>query len=42
MGVDKKFIPPILTIIFVIITGYTAFYTVKANRRGRYSEIRQL
>ncbi|GAN34364.1 MAG: FtsH protease activity modulator HflK [Candidatus Brocadia sp. AMX2] len=43
-GSIKKFIPPILIIIFVIITGYTAFYTVKANeeavilRFGRYIE----
>ncbi len=40
----KKFIPPFLIIIFVIVTGYTAFYTVKANeeavilRFGRYVE----
>ncbi len=40
----KKFIPPFLIIIFVIVTGYTAFYTVKANeeavilRFGKYSE----
>lgn len=40
----KKFIPPFLIIIFVIITGYTAFYTVKANeeavilRFGKYIE----
>lgn len=43
-GSIKKFIPPLLIIIFVIITGYTAFYTVKANeeavilRFGRYVE----
>src|SRR3990172_1448105 len=43
-GSIKKFIPPILIIIFVIITGYTAFYTVKANeeavilRFGSYKE----
>ncbi len=43
-GSIKKFIPPILIIIFVIITGYTAFYTVKANeeavilRFGQYIE----
>ncbi|MCF6153981.1 MAG: FtsH protease activity modulator HflK [Candidatus Brocadia sp.] len=43
-GSIKKFIPPILVIIFVIITGYTAFYTVKANeeavilRFGQYRE----
>ena len=43
-GSVKKFIPPILIIIFVIITGYTAFYTVRANeeavilRFGRYKE----
>ncbi len=43
-GSLKKFIPPVLIIIFVIITGYTAFYTVKANeeavilRFGRYSQ----
>lgn len=40
----KKFIPPFLIIIFIIVTGYTAFYTVKANeeavvlRFGRYIE----
>lgn len=40
----KKFIPPFLIIIFVIVTGYTSFYTVKANeeavilRFGKYSE----
>lgn len=40
----KKFIPPFLIIIFVAVTGYTAFYTVKANeeavilRFGRYIE----
>lgn len=40
----KKFIPPFLIIIFVIVTGYTAFYTVKANeeavilRFGKYNE----
>ncbi|WKZ15727.1 MAG: FtsH protease activity modulator HflK [Candidatus Jettenia caeni] len=40
----KKFIPPFLIIAFVIITGYTAFYTVKANeeavilRFGQYTE----
>lgn len=40
----KKFIPPFLIIVFVIITGYTAFYTVKANeeavilRFGKYIE----
>ncbi len=40
----KKFIPPLLIIVFVIITGYTAFYTVKANeeavilRFGRYTK----
>lgn len=43
-GSIKKFIPPILIIIFVMITGYTAFYTVKANeeavvlRFGQYAE----
>ena len=43
-GSIKKFIPPILIIIFVIITGYTAFYTVRANeeavilRFGGYKE----
>ncbi len=43
-GSIKKFIPPLLIILFVIITGYTAFYTVKANeeavvlRFGRYIE----
>ncbi|MDN3515440.1 MAG: FtsH protease activity modulator HflK [Candidatus Brocadia sp.] len=43
-GSIKKFIPPLLIIIFVVITGYTAFYTVKANeeavilRFGRYIE----
>ena len=43
-GSIKKFIPPILIIIFVIITGYTAFYTVRANeeavilRFGSYKE----
>ncbi|HHT9130451.1 MAG TPA: FtsH protease activity modulator HflK [Candidatus Brocadiaceae bacterium] len=43
-GSIKKFIPPLLIIIFVIITGYTAFYTVKANeeavvlRFGQYME----
>ncbi len=43
-GSIKKFIPPLLIIIFVIVTGYTAFYTVKANeeavilRFGRYVE----
>jgi membrane protease subunit HflK len=43
-GSIKKIIPPIVIIIFVIITGYTAFYTVKANeeaailRFGRYVE----
>lgn len=30
----KKFIPPFLIIVFVIITGYTAFYTVKANEEA--------
>ncbi|TLD40821.1 MAG: HflK protein [Candidatus Jettenia ecosi] len=40
----KKFIPPFLIIAFVIVTGYTAFYTVKANeeavilRFGQYIE----
>ncbi|MDN3511707.1 MAG: FtsH protease activity modulator HflK [Candidatus Jettenia sp.] len=40
----KKFISPFLIIAFVIITGYTAFYTVKANeeavilRFGQYIE----
>lgn len=44
LGSIKRFIPPLLIIIFVIITGYTAFYTVKANeeavvlRFGRYIE----
>ncbi|MBE7446153.1 MAG: FtsH protease activity modulator HflK [Planctomycetia bacterium] len=33
-GSIKKFIPPILVIVFVIITGYTAFYTVKANEEA--------
>ncbi len=43
-GSIKKFIPPFLIIIFVIVTGYTAFFTVKANeeavilRFGRYTE----
>ena len=43
-GSMKKFIPPLLIIVFVIITGYTAFYTVKANeeavilRFGSYKE----
>ena len=43
-GSIKKFIPPLLIIIFVIVTGYTAFYTVKANeeavvlRFGQYME----
>jgi len=43
-GSIKKIIPPIVIIIFIIITGYTAFYTVKANeeaailRFGRYVE----
>ena len=43
-GSIKKNIPPLLILIFVIITGYTAFYTVKANeeavilRFGRYIE----
>ncbi len=43
-GSIKKFIPPILIIIFVIITGYTAFYTVRASeeavilRFGSYKE----
>lgn len=42
-GPIKKMIPPLLIILFVIITGYTAFYTVKANeeavvlRFGRYT-----
>ena len=41
-GSIKKIIPPIVIIIFIIITGFTAFYTVKANeeaailRFGRY------
>lgn len=41
-GSIKKFIPPSLIIVFIIITGYTSFYTVKANeeavvlRFGRY------
>ena len=43
-GSMKKYIPPFLIIIFVIVTGYTVFYTVKANeeavilRFGRYLE----
>lgn len=43
-GSIKKFIPPLLIIIFIIVTGYTAFYTVKANeeavilRFGQYTE----
>ena len=42
-GSMKKFIPPVLIIIFIIITGYTSFYTVKANeeavvlRFGKYT-----
>ncbi|MBM4055370.1 MAG: FtsH protease activity modulator HflK [Planctomycetes bacterium] len=40
----KKFLPPVLIILFVIITGYSAFYTIKANeeavvlRFGKYKE----
>jgi modulator of FtsH protease HflK len=38
----KRFLPPFVSVIFIIVTGYTAFYTVKANeeavilRFGRY------
>lgn len=40
----KKFLPPIIMLLFIIITGYSAFYTVKANeeavvlRFGKYKE----
>jgi membrane protease subunit HflK len=43
-GTVKKFIFPVLVIVFIVVTGYTAFYTVKANeeavilRFGRYTE----
>src|SRR4030067_2801945 len=40
----KKFLPPIIMLLFIIITGYSACYTVKANeeavvlRFGKYKE----